>query len=203
MHGARITDAVKYFGRKGNARGAVGVIRQRRPDKYRWKRAVSVLNRAAAPLEGIRRARIEEPVREVVVELPDVELQQEIVLDARRFNVDLDRGELLPHFVMGDLRRFAYLVGVDVDVIDRYVEIPEGFFAPIDTAGCALVARAMSNKHKKAAERLWLELPHEETRALRTPSQDLMAEQAQGQVEKSRRWDALAATLLGRPVTSE
>ena len=203
MHGARITDAVKYFGRKGNARGAVGVVRQRRPDKYRWKRAVSVLNRAASPLQGLRRARIEEPVREVVVELADRELQQEVVLDARRFNVDLDRGELLPHFAMGDLRRFAYLVGVDVDVIDRYVAIPEGFFAPIDTAGCALVARAMANQHTKAAESIWLELPQADVDGrpvLRTASQDLLAARADDEVEKARRWEALACTLLARPL---
>ena len=102
MSGARITDAIEYYGKQGQDRGAVRVVRRRDPDKFRWRRAVAALTAAAGNRRGTDRARLEEPVRELVLDLEDGQLMREIILDARRFRVDLDRGEVLPFRTLGD-----------------------------------------------------------------------------------------------------
>ena len=151
---ARVTDAVVFETRRGENKRAMRVVRARRPDRLRWRSAVSVVSAGTGKLRGMDRVRIEEPVREMVLDLDDSVLQREVVLDARRYDVDLDRGEVLPFHSMGDLRRFAFLVGADVGTIMRYVDLPEDFGAPVDTAGCVLVARAMANHHRRRAQRL-------------------------------------------------
>lgn len=197
MNGARITDAVVFYQGKGEGKDAVRLVRQRDPDKFRWRSAVSKLTSSAGRMRGRDRFKIEEPIREVVLDLDDDGLQREVVLDARRFNVDLDRGEILPSHSMGDVRRYAFLVGADVRVIERYVELPEDFLAPIDTAACALVGRAMANHHRRRAQKIWLELPDPEGPEPRRHHHDMMAERADRDAELARRWAAFAKTLLG------
>ena len=197
MDGTRITDAVDWFERRGQTRGAVKLIRHRRPDKLRWRSAVGKLSRSAGGLRGRERMRIEEPVREVVLDLGDPLLQREVVLDARRVNVDLDRGELLPVHSMGDLRRNSFLVGADVGVFEKYVHLPEDFDHPVDTAGCALVARAMANHHRRRAQGIWLELPDPEGPTPMRAHHQHMARRAQVDADIARRWSALLRVLLG------
>lgn len=197
--GARITDAVTYFKQRNENRGAVRLVRKRPPDRFRWRKAVSSLSSRAGKLRGRDRMTIEEPVREVVMDLGDGILRREVVLDARRWNVDLDRGEVLPSHRMGDLRRYVYLVGADMRVIERYVDIPDDFEAPIDTAGCTLVARAMANHHRRRAQRIWLELPDPDDPDAPPlmPHQRFMAERAAQDAEIARRWAALGQKLVG------
>src|SRR5690606_37110265 len=89
--GARITDAVAHFARRGNFRSAVKLVRTRAPERLRWRSAVSTLTLDAGRLVGTERMRLEEPIRELVLDLSDAYLQREIVLDARLHRVDLDR----------------------------------------------------------------------------------------------------------------
>ncbi len=193
---ARVTDAVAFEARRGENKRAMRVVRARRPDRLRWRSAVSVVNAGAGRLRGLDRLRIEEPVREMVLDLSDDVLQREVVLDARRYDVDLDRGEVLPFHSMGDLRRYAFLVGADIRTIMRYVDLPEDFGAPIDTAGCVLVGRAMANHHRRRAQRLWLELPDPDAPRQRMRHEEMMADRAKRDAETARRWDAFARRLL-------
>lgn len=196
MFGARVTDAVDYMQRRQSPRGAVRIVRDRDPDKFRWRDAVSKLTGQAGRMRGKDRMRIEEPVREVVLDLDDSTLRRECVIDARRFNVDLDRGEVLPVHRMGDLRRYAFLVGADVEVIERYVKLPKDFFAPIDTAACTVVSRAMANHHRRRARQTWLELPDPDAAVALDPHQRILAARAEDDAERARRWAALARTLI-------
>ena len=193
---ARVTDAVAFEARRGENKRAMRVVRARRPDRLRWRSAVSVVNAGAGRLRGLERLRIEEPVREMVLDLDDSVLKREVVLDARRYDVDLDRGEVLPFHSMGDLRRYAFLVGADIRTIMRYVDLPEDFGAPIDTAGCVLVGRAMANHYRRRAQRLWLELPDPDAPRQRMRHEEMMAERATRDAETARRWDAFARRLL-------
>ncbi len=195
MKGARITDAVAFHKKRGEGRGAVRLVQGRRPDGFRWRKAVANLNHLAGGLRGLDRMRIEEPIREVIVDLHDQRLQKEVVIDARRFNVDLDRGELLPMHTMGDLRRYAFLVGADVGTIERYVALPDDFGAPVDTAACILVGRAMANHHRDRAQRVWLELPDQDVDPW-LKHHHIMAARAREDAALSKRWDALAVRLL-------
>ena len=200
MYGARVTDAVQYLNTRGEARTAVRIIRQREPDKFRWRRAVANLSSTAGRLRGRPRMRIEEPVREVVIDLNHRILREECVIDARRYNLDLDRGEVLPIHTVGDLRRYAFLVGADMRIIERYVKVSNDFGAPIDTAACILVGRAMANDHRRRAQRLWLALPDEDAPGAQNlrPHQQIMAQRAAKDAEMARRWAALAKTLVQR-----
>lgn len=195
MIGARVTDAVEFYAKRGESRGAVRIVRLREPDRFRWRKAVSGLSSRAGKLRGRDRMRIEEPVREVVLDLEN-ELQREVVLDARRYNVDLDRGELLPFHTMGDLRRYCFLVGTDVNTFDKYVRITNDFGEPIDTAGCTVVARAMSNHHRRRAQRIWLELPDPDGPDKWRMHHRFMSERASHDAELARRWNALAQRLV-------
>ena len=198
MSGARVTDAVEYKQRRGKAVEAVRIVRKRNPDRLRWRSAVSKLTSSASQTRGRTRMRIEEPVREVVLDLQDHHLRQEVVIDARRFNVDLDRGEVLPFHSMGDLRRFAFLVGADMRAIERFVNLPEDFSAPIDTAACILVGRAMANHHRRRAQRTWLELPDADGPVAMQQHHRYLADQAARDADAARRWQALAARLIER-----
>ena len=86
--GARVTDAVDYHARRGEMRGAVRVVRTRVPERFRWRAAVAEVTGVAGSLRGLERMRVEEPVREIVLDLSDDSLQREVVLDARRRGVD-------------------------------------------------------------------------------------------------------------------
>src|SRR4051812_9048594 len=96
MSGARVTDEVIYWRMRGELRRAVRVVRVRKPERLRWRAALATVTEAAAPLRGFDRMVVEEPVREIVLDLDDRILRREAVLDARQHGVDLDRGEVLP-----------------------------------------------------------------------------------------------------------
>lgn len=198
MYGARVTDAVQYLSSRGEPRGAVRIIRERYPDKFRWRRALASVSSAVGRLRGRDRMRVEEPMREVVLDLYDDVLREECVIDARRFNVDLDRGEVLPTHTMGDLRRYAFLAGTDVRTVERYVKLPDDFAAPIDTAACVLVGRAMAGHHRQRAQRLWLELPDPDGGEPWRSHHRHMADRANRDSDLARRWGALAKTLVQR-----
>ncbi len=192
----RVTDAVNFFRQRGELRGSVQIVRTRSPDRLRWRSAVSFVTAAAAPLLGRERLRVEEPVREVVLDLPDAVLRREVVLDARKVGLDLDRGEVLPHHTVGDLGRLTFVTGTDVVQLRRYVRLPDDFFAPIDTAGAAVVARALSEFHRVRAHRLLLQLPDPDARQPRQRHEVFMAERAETESEASDRWAALAKSLV-------
>ncbi len=197
MKGDRITDVVEFFRLRQQDRNAVREVRGREPDRFRWRSAVGKLTSSAGRMHGKERFRIEEPVREVVLDLGDDTLQREVVLDARRFNVDLDRGEVLPHHTMGDLRRYAFLVGADMRVIERYVSLPVDFLAPIDTAGCAVVARAMSNHHRRRAQKILLDLPDPDSGIALRQHEHYLSKRAYKDNDLADRWNLLGRKLLG------
>src|ERR1700712_4874592 len=150
--GARITDAVAHFRNRGNFRSAVKLVRAKEPERLRWRAAVSGLTLDAGRMRGGDRMRIEEPVRELVLNLSDLILQREVVLDARLHRVDLDRGEILPRWTFGELRRMAYLANTELDLLGRYVPLPGEYDSAIDTAAVVLAGRAFANTFRQRAE---------------------------------------------------
>ncbi len=191
-----MTDAVDFYQRRGEVRGAVKVVRVRNPERFRWRSAVSNLTSSAGRLRGLERMRLEEPIREMVVELPDLELKREVVLDARRGGVDLDRGEVLPVRTMGDVRRFAHLTGTDMERLQRYVKLPEEFATPVDTAGVVLVGRAYAAAHRRNAQKLWLRLPDPDGPEEWRLHHRIMAERARREAQLSERWSAFAKAVV-------
>ncbi len=195
MQGARVTDAVKFHGRRGELKQSVREVRTRVPDRLRWRSAVSIVTKAVSPLLGKERMRIEEPVREVVLDLEDDGLRREVVLDARRIGVDLDRGEVLPVWTVGDVRRTAYLTGVDVQLVYRAMELPDDFFARIDTAAAVIIGRTFSAEYQRRAHALFTRLPEACTRPL-MHHEVAMAQRAKSDADRATRWGAFAKTLL-------
>jgi hypothetical protein len=198
--GARITDAVAHFARRGNFRSAVKLVRTRTPERLRWRSAVGTLTLDAGRLVGTDRMRLEEPIRELVLDLSDAYLQREIVLDARLHRVDLDRGEILPRWTFGELRRLTYLARTDLDLMRRYVALPASFEAPIDTAAVVLAGRAFANMFRQRAERLWLSVPDQDGPEPLMLHQRFILERADQDAERAKGWAALAKTLSTRPV---
>ena len=197
--GARITDAVAHFRNRGNFRSAVKLVRTREPERLRWRAAVAGLTLDAGRMRGGDRMRIEEPVRELVLDLNDVILQREVVLDARLHRVDLDRGEILPRWTFGDLRRLSFLAQTDLTLLQRYVTLPAAYDAPIDTAAVVLAGRSFANVFRTRAQRLWLSVPDQDGPGTLDEHHRLMLARADHEVEQSRRWGALAKTLGDRP----
>jgi hypothetical protein len=143
--------------------------------------------------------RLEEPIREMVLDLDDAFLQREIVLDARLHRVDLDRGEVLPRWTFGDLHRLSFLARTELDMMRRYVALPTAFDAQIDTAAVVLAGRAFSNAHRQRAERLWLSVPDQDGPEPLRLHQRFILERAELEAERSKRWAALAKTLAAKP----
>ncbi|MCA9577224.1 MAG: hypothetical protein R3B40_08135 [Polyangiales bacterium] len=193
---SRITDAIEYYGRRGQDRGAVRVVRRRDPDKFRWRGAIAALTAAAGQRRGTDRARLEEPVRELVLDLHDGALMREVILDARRFRVDLDRGEVLPFRTLGDLRRTTFLTGTDLDAVRRYITLPEDFHAPIDTAGVVVVGRALAEQHRRRAQRVLMELPPAAPTRTESPLAAQLRERGERDADAARRWRAVADAIL-------
>lgn len=193
--GVRVTDEVSFWQRRGDLRRAVRVVRDRTPERLRWRAAVSTVTEAASTLGGAERIRVEEPVREVVLDLGDKILRREIVIDARRFGVDFDRFEILPVRTRWDLTRTAYLTGVEPELIERYLPLPADFGQPIDTAGVAVISRALAATHKQRADRLIERVGVTQGRALAKHEQ-IMLERADHERDRARRWAALCKTLL-------
>src|ERR1700712_4588435 len=193
--GARITDAVAHFRSRGNFRSAVKLVRAKEPERLRWRAAVSGLTLDAGRMRGGDRMRIEEPV----LAMNDLILQREVVLDARLHRVDLDRGEILPRWTFGDLRRLSFLAQTDLTLLQRYVTLPGAYDAPIDTAAVVLAGRSFANVFRTRAQRLWLNVPDQDLGPT-LEHHRLMLIRADQEVEQSRRWGALAKTLGDRPV---
>ncbi len=196
--GARVTDAVNHFTQRGELRTAVQIVRRRTPERFRWRNAVGSLCQTAGQLRGLDRMRVEEPVREVVIDLEDRELKQAVVLDARRHGVDLNRGEVLPARTVGDLRRYAFLTGADLTRLARHVHVPLDFFAPIDPAVVVLVGRGYAELHRRKAERIWERLPDPGEESLELHHR-LMARHADREVRQAERWEAFARAVVVDP----
>ena len=189
--GARITDAVTHYRAGGNFRGAVRLVRAREPERLRWRAAVAALMQDASRMDGRDRMRIEEPIRELVLALDDVILRREVVLDARLHRIDLDRGEVLPRWTVGDLRRLAFLAQTDLALLHRYVPLSDAFDSMIDTAAVVLAGRALSNVYRQRAQRHWAGGADAGLATL-----ELHRERARADVALSQRWSALAKTLI-------
>jgi hypothetical protein len=197
--GARITDAVTHFRDRGNYRSAVRLVRTREPERLRWRAAVGTLTREAGRMSGRDRMLVEEPIRELVLVLSDVILRREVVLDARLHQVDLDRGEVLPRWTVGDLRRLSLLAQTDFGLLQRYVALPSAREAPIDTAAVVLAGRAFSNLYRQRAQRLWLSIPDPHGVSPQPDQHRSVLTQADHEAELSRRWGALARALVTVP----
>jgi hypothetical protein len=193
--GARVTDEIEFYRRKGQMQNAVRVIRARTPERLRWRAGVAAMTQIAGGLRGRERMRIEEPVREVVLDLGDRILRRESVLDARRAGVDLDRGEVLPQLTRWDLRRNAFLTGVDHMCLAPYMHLPEEYSAPIDTAAAVLISRALGEAHKQRAERLLERLPGHGMMSLARHEQ-FMLDRSERDKDLARRWSALARVMV-------
>ena len=193
--GARVTDEIEFFRRKGQLQQTVRVIRARVPERLRWRAGVAAVSQIAGSLRGRERMRIEEPIREIVLDLEDRLLRRESVLDARRVGVDLDRGEVLPQLTRWDLRRNAFLTGVDHLALAPYMHLPDEYSAPIDTAAAVLISRALSDAHKKRSDRLLARLPPHSDVSLARHEQ-YMLERSGRDKDQARRWLALARILV-------
>lgn len=197
--GARITDAVGHFRSRGNLKSAVKLVRTKQPERLRWRAAVGALTFDAGKMLGGERMRIEEPIRELVLDLGDDLLQREVVLDARLHRVDLDRGEILPRWSLGDLRRLSFLARTDIDLLARYVRLPNEYEAAIDTAAVVLAGRAFSNMFRQRAQRLWLSVPDQDGPEPKMKHHGYILDRADQDAERSRCWGALAKTLSLKP----
>lgn len=192
--GARVTDEVEFYRRRGQLQNAVRVIRARTPERLRWRAGVACVTQIAGGLRGRERMRIEEPVREIVLDLHDRMLRRETVLDARRSGVDLDRGEVLPRLTRWDLRRNAFLTGVDHLALAPYMNLPEDYSALIDTAAAVLISRALGGAHKIRSDRLLARLPADRENLAR--HEQFMLQRSERDKDLARRWMALAKVMV-------
>lgn len=195
MTSSRVTDEVNFWRDRGQLRRAIRAVRTRKPERLRWRSALSALTSSAGSLRGLHRSMIEEPVREIVLDLDDRVLQRETVLDARRFGVDLDRGEVLPLCTRWDLKRTAFLTGVDHELLGRYVRLPSDFSEPLDTAGVVLASRALAGAHKRRADTLSMNVNRGGPVPL-ARYQELVLRRSAHEREQARRWAALSKSLL-------
>lgn len=192
----RITDAVGFFQKKGEPAGAVRVIQHRPPERFRWRNAVHHLAYSAGRLHGRARMRIEEPVREVVLDLNDGALRRRIVLDARLAGVDLDRGEVLPRYCYADVRRISYLTGVDIDQLQPHMPLPVDARGPVDAAAAILVGAALADQHRRRAQALWGRLPGFGTPISVVPHHRQLVQRADAEAKLAKRWDGFSRALM-------
>ncbi len=195
--GSRVTDAVDYWKHRENLKKAVSVVRGRSPERFRWRRAVGGVSESIGKLRGHARMVLEEPVREIVLDLGDATLRREVVIDARRVGVDLDRGEVLASYTRGELERFALETGTDFARLARHMRLPTAAEQPIDTAGAIVIARALGDHFRSRAQYLLLQVPDPDgPEALRLHHR-IMLERAGRDRAESQRWLGLAKRLLG------
>jgi hypothetical protein len=197
MHdGSRVTDAVEYWQRRGELKGALTIVRARNPERFRWRRAVGIVSQGVGSLRGRDRMRIEEPIREVILDLPDEVLRREVVIDARRHGVDLDRGEVLPHRTFATLQRIAATTGADLTRIARHVRLPSDLGAPIDVAAVIVVGRALGDEYRTRAQRLLLQVPDEDGPERLRLHHRIMIERAAQDRGDSQRWFTFSRAML-------
>jgi hypothetical protein len=147
-------------------------------------------------MQGLDRMRIEEPIRELVLDLDDRILRRESTLDARRNGVDLDRGEIIPVQSMWNLNRTVFLTGVDLNVLRRYVKLPTDYAKPIDTAAVVLVGRALAAAHRHRAQRLLLRVNNRPNGTPVRRHEQYLLDRSNCDVDLARRWAALSKTML-------
>ena len=196
ISGGRITDEVEYYRSRREVRYIVRAVTQRPPERLRWRTATAVATAIAGRLAGLERMRVEEPVRELVLDLEDRILRREVALDARYNGVDLDRGEILPGHNMWDLRRTAYLTGVDLGVLGHHVRLPADYSQRIDTAAVVLVSRALSNLHGNRAQKLLMRVSGRNGNGPLMRYEQMMLDRAEYDAEIARRWAALGKTMV-------
>jgi hypothetical protein len=197
--GSRVTDAVDYWRQRGEMKGALTIVRRRSPERFRWRRAIGLVSQTAGALLGRDRMRVEEPVREIVLDLDDVALQREVVIDARRVGVDLDRGEVLPARTLADVTRLARLTGTDVSRIARHMRLPTDPMAPVDVAAVIVVGRALGDHYKLRAQRLLLQVPDGDGPEPIRLHHRLMSERAVQDRGDAQRWFSFARWMLDAP----
>ena len=196
MSGSRVTDAVEFFRQREEHRQAVRLVRARSPETRRWRLAVSKLSATVSSLRGRERSFVDEPLREMVVDLEDRALRAEVVLDARRANVDWDRGEITAPKTMGDLRRATFLAGIELALLRPHVTVPEDSFAPTDAAGVIVTGRAFALAYHRRAQRLVLELPLVDDSSRLSIRQQGIAAQVARDDRDAKRWNALSKAML-------
>lgn len=196
VQGSRVTDAAAFHVHRAEVQSAVRVVRARAPERFRWRKAVAGVNRVAGKLRGMDRMRIEEPVREMVLDLNDDDLQREVILDARKVGVDLDRGEVLPFTTLADLRRLSFLAGVDVGRFGRYTKLPVDFADRVDVSACVVIGRTLAEYHRRRAHRLWLRVPDPDGPVRVMKHHRLMLKNAETNRADAARWAAVAKALL-------
>lgn len=196
ISGGRVTDEVEYFRSRRELRNVVRTVTRRPPERLRWRTATSVVTYIAGKLQGLERMRVEEPVRELILDIDDRILRREVTLDARRNGVDLDRGEVLPPHNMWDLKRTAYLAGVDLELLGRHLKLPGDYSRRIDTAGVVLVSRALSNLHGNRAQKLLTRVSDRDEKQPLMRYEQMMLDRASYDAEQARRWAALARTMV-------
>lgn len=194
--GSRVTDAVEYWKRREELKKAVGILRQRSPERFRWRRAVAAVTETTGLLRGLDRMRIEEPVREIVLDLDDEGLRREVVIDARRVGVDLDRGEVLPRRTLRDIVGLARVSGADLGRVERHVRLPGELESTVDTAALIVVGRALADHHRKKSQRLLLSIPDPDSPEPRRLHHKIIEQRAQQDRDEAQRWLAFARAVL-------
>lgn len=194
--GSRVTDAVEYWKRREQLKKAVGIVRTRSPERFRWRRAVVAVTESAGVLRGRDRMSLEEPIRELVLDLDDNNLRREIVLDARRVGVDLDRGEVLPTRTLGELALAAERAGTIFSRVSKHMKLPTAAQAPVDVAGAVVVGRALGEHFKVRSQRLLLQVPQPDGPEKVRYHHELMLARAAQDRDESQRWFAFARLLI-------
>lgn len=195
--GSRITDAVDYWRRREDLKPAVRVVSTREPERFRWRKAMAYVCESVGPLRGRERMRLEEPVRELVFDLTDSALQREVVLDARRLGVDLDRGEVLLRRTVSEVANFARTAGTDLARVGRHIALPNDPFAPVDTAAVVVVGRALGDYYRTKAQRLLLSVPDLDGPDSNKLHHRILRERAELDRAESQKWLAFARLTLG------
>lgn len=195
--GSRVTDAVEYWQHRENLKKAVAVVRGRAPERFRWRRAVGGVSESIARLRGRDRMLVEEPVREIILDLGDTMLRREVVIDARRAGVDLDRGEVLRHCTRAELERFVAETGTDLQRLGKHVRLPSASEQSIDTAGAIVIARALADHFRGRAQHLLLQVPDPDGPETLMLHHKIMLGRAERDRAESQRWLGLAKRLLG------
>lgn len=197
--GSRVTDAVDYWKRREELKRAVHIVRARQPERFRWRKAVATVSESTGPLRGITRARIEEPVREIVLDLGDDVLKREVIIDARRVGVDLDRGEVLPRKTLAEIRAAARASGTDLTRLMRHLRLPDDGLAMVDLAGIVVVGRALGDHFRTKAQRLLLSVPDPDGPEQLRLHHRIIMERADAERVESQRWYAFARSVLETP----
>lgn len=193
--GSRVTDAVEYWKHRENLKKAVSIVRGREPERFRWRRAIGGVSESIGRLRGRDRLVVEEPVREIVLDLEDATLRREVVIDARRSGVDLDRGEVLSRCTLRDLERYVAETGTDLSRLGKHVRLPVALDQPVDTAGAIVIARALADHFRSRSQHLLLQVPDPDGPDKLMLHHKIMLDRADRDRAESQRWLGLAKKL--------